>query len=128
MGFTKQFTHDRTDAVIENAYYNIRIKKYDQKCTLQFCVNTFKSKESFDATFDRFESSFLKKHFYTIDVFELSNDQKIDNPIYNQYFGIEILRKEGVDLIKQCYEYLKNETDAMADSVDVFEESITPSV
>jgi len=121
MGFTKQFTHDRTGSVIETAYHNIRIKKYDQKCTLQFSVNTFKSKEVFFANFDKFESSFLKKHFYIIDAFELSNGEKITNPVYDKYFGIDVLRAEGVDLIKQCYEYLKNETEDMADSVDILE-------
>lgn len=121
MGFIKQFTHDRTKEVVDKAYHNIRIKKYNQKIIVQFCVNTFKSKETFDETFDRFEEVFLKKHLYNIDAFKLYNNRKIDNPIYDEYFGIDVLRKEGVDLISQCYKYLKDKTNAMADSVDVLD-------
>jgi len=130
MGFTKQFTHDRTGAVINDAYHNIRIKNYDQKVNLQFCVNTFKDKESFDETFDRFESSFLKKNLYSIDAIlhtyvetspGVGSTEVIPNPLYDQYFALDILRQVGVDLISQCYEYLKNETTDMSASVDVLE-------
>ncbi|MCK4260029.1 MAG: hypothetical protein KAX49_13705 [Halanaerobiales bacterium] len=106
MGFKKSYTDENNNMVISNAYHRVKINHFSSE-NVSFVIEIYNSKQ------DRIDGKVPIKTLNTMSGFPIGNDFiiKSGDDNFSTYFVTNVLNVQDKNLLKSCYQYLKDKID-----------------